>query len=351
MLVKQIVRRVAGWRGIGDYPGTSSYSAARAGQERVRRIDAAHRASDVSDEPTAASFTITKASTGVSLRALSREVRARPHADLTLQLDGPAPGHAGVVRGARRAREAAVEAASRRRRVRTFAKSGGTRWISSPRCCCSTCGRRTRELVDATEVRPAMTRRLTRLPLVGIDGDRRHGGPDPQPRLGLPAMASRRESPTSISFTSSTTATRTWRGSCRRAGSLITCHDLDAFRGVLPGSDGGSMVERALGRRLLEGMQAARKILCGSAATRDAAGRVGGRFPPTASSWCHTACIRRAVREPMPGADREAASLLGPPDGDRVELLHVGSTIPRKRIDVLLQVVAALCAARSATSG
>jgi len=26
LLVKQAVRRVAGWRGIGDYPGTSSYS-------------------------------------------------------------------------------------------------------------------------------------------------------------------------------------------------------------------------------------------------------------------------------------------------------------------------------------
>ena len=35
------------------------------------------------------------------------------------------------------------------------------------------------------------------------------------------------------------------------------------------------------------------------------------------------------------------------PDGNRVELLHVGSTIPRKRIDVLLEVVAALALAAS----
>ena len=51
--------------------------------------------------------------------------------------------------------------------------------------------------------------------------------------------------------------------------SLVTCHDLDAFRGVLPGSAMGSIVERALGRRLLAGMRAARKILCVSAATRN----------------------------------------------------------------------------------
>ena len=35
-------------------------------------------------------------------------------------------------------------------------------------------------------------------------------------------------------------------------------------------------------------------------------------------------------------ADVEAARMLGPRRG--VELLHVGSTIPRKRIDVLLDV-------------
>src|SRR4029079_9960736 len=45
------------------------------------------------------------------------------------------------------------------------------------------------------------------------------------------------------------------------------------------------------------------------------------------------------------GADVEAARLLGPRRG-AIELLHVGSTIPRKRIDVLLEVFAAVRAAR-----
>ncbi len=45
--------------------------------------------------------------------------------------------------------------------------------------------------------------------------------------------------------------------------------------------------------------------------------------------------------EPDPAADRAAARLVASPDG-AIELLHVGSTIPRKRIDVLLRVFAAL---------
>ena len=47
-----------------------------------------------------------------------------------------------------------------------------------------------------------------------------------------------------------------------------------------------------------------------------------------------------------PGAtERLTASRLGPP-GRFVDLLHVGSTIPRKRIDLLLEVFAAVAARR-----
>jgi len=38
-------------------------------------------------------------------------------------------------------------------------------------------------------------------------------------------------------------------------------------------------------------------------------------------------------------ADAKVAQLLGPPTPDTVELLHVGSAIPRKRIDVLLRIL------------
>jgi glycosyltransferase involved in cell wall biosynthesis len=122
---------------------------------------------------------------------------------------------------------------------------------------------------------------------------------------------------------------------------LVTCHDLDAFQGVLPGSDGGSVVARALGRRLLQGLIAATKIVCVSEATRDELLSYG--IVPTARitvvpNGVHPTC------SPWPdaGADREAARLLGPQEAPRPELLHVGSTIARKRIDVLLRVFAVL---------
>jgi len=44
--------------------------------------------------------------------------------------------------------------------------------------------------------------------------------------------------------------------------------------------------------------------------------------------------------QPDPAADAEAMRLLGRKAGETIELLHVGSTIARKRIDVLLRVFA-----------
>ena len=56
--------------------------------------------------------------------------------------------------------------------------------------------------------------------------------------------------------------------------------------------------------------------------------------------------------EPDPAADAEAARLLGPAParpGAPPDLLHVGSNIPRKRVDVLLSVFAEVLRARPAT--
>ena len=195
-------------------------------------------------------------------------------------------------------------------------------------------------LVDATELRPRMARRLTRLPLVGETStadtaDRILNRVWDYPRW-LRSRVADFDLFHIIDHSYAHLATRLPAGR-----SLVTCHDLDAFRGVLPGSDGGSLVERALGRRLLEGMRAARKIVCVSAATRDelvSAAAIPAERVVVVPYGVHPACSPRSE----PDADREAASLLGPAGGDRIELLHVGSTIPRKRVDVLLNVVAAL---------
>ena len=75
--------------------------------------------------------------------------------------------------------------------------------------------------IDATELRPTMVRRLTRLPLIGETttadiADRILNRVWDYPRWIRSAAES------SISSTSSTTATRIWRSTCRRAGRLVT---------------------------------------------------------------------------------------------------------------------------------
>jgi len=122
---------------------------------------------------------------------------------------------------------------------------------------------------------------------------------------------------------------------------VVTCHDLDTFRSVLkPEDEPRSALFRKATRRILSGLQQAAWITCDSAAIRDelfgfeivAPDRVsvvpigvGDGFSPAADE------------EP----DRRAAGLVAARTGT-VELLHVGSAIPRKRIDTLLAVCAAL---------
>ena len=96
-----------------------------------------------------------------------------------------------------------------------------------------------------------------------------------------------------------------------------------------------------MARRTLDGLRKAAWVTCDSSAMRDelldhqlvSAARV-----IVAPLGVHPAC--RA--EPDAEADQEARRLLDTPAGDTINLLHVGSTVPRKRIDLLLQVFAAL---------
>ena len=123
--------------------------------------------------------------------------------------------------------------------------------------------------------------------------------------------------------------------------SLVMCHDIDAFAGVLPGTRAESAIGRVLAKRLLNGLIASRKIVCGSYATRNAliaSGIVPASQIAVVPYGVHPSCRPT----PDPRADQEATKLLGPSDEGCPEILHVGSTIPRKRIDVLLNVFAAL---------
>jgi glycosyltransferase involved in cell wall biosynthesis len=195
-------------------------------------------------------------------------------------------------------------------------------------------------VIDATQIRPSMVRRLTRVPGLG--------------RLSHAATADR-------------IINRVWdyrRTLSQQADdfdlfhivdhsyahlvtvlppgkSLVMCHDVDAFAGVLPAAEGRSMVGRLLGERLLAGLVAATKVVCGSQVTRNAL-LASGVFDPSRVAvvpyGLHPSCTPRADRR----ADELASTYLGASDFTCPEILHVGSTVARKRIDVLLDVVSAL---------
>jgi glycosyltransferase involved in cell wall biosynthesis len=121
----------------------------------------------------------------------------------------------------------------------------------------------------------------------------------------------------------------------------VYCHDLDAFRCLLAsGTERRSPAFRAMARRILAGMRKAARVCCPSVATRDALidnALVSPDCVVVIPNGVHPACSPRRDE----AADAAAARLLGPADPGRAEVLHVGSTIPRKRIDVLLRVFAA----------
>ena len=127
---------------------------------------------------------------------------------------------------------------------------------------------------------------------------------------------------------------------------VVTCHDLDTFRCLLdPASEPRPAPFRLMMRRVLEGFRKAARVACDSAATRDEL--LGhGLFPServaVIPNGVHPAFNAAADCEAAREADREAARLLGEREDGACDLLHVGSTIARKRVDVLLETFAAV---------
>jgi|GEM_PF-150110 len=118
---------------------------------------------------------------------------------------------------------------------------------------------------------------------------------------------------------------------------VITCHDVDAFTD--PPGDGG--LPAFLQSRLVQGMRRAAMVTCDSTVTRDAL------VQASVVSLERTVVVPNGVDEcttPDAALREHGRRLLGPESGP--EILHVASTIPRKRIDVLLDVFAAVAAVR-----
>jgi glycosyltransferase involved in cell wall biosynthesis len=113
---------------------------------------------------------------------------------------------------------------------------------------------------------------------------------------------------------------------------VVTCHDLDAFRSLLePDADRRSAPFRTMTKRIAEGLARAAHVICDTEAIRREL--VAARLVRA----------ERASVVPL-GVDDRFFADAPVEDRDGVDLLHVGSTIRRKRIDVLLRTVAGVAA-------
>lgn len=123
---------------------------------------------------------------------------------------------------------------------------------------------------------------------------------------------------------------------------IISCHDIDTFRCLLePEREPRSRMFRMMTTRILDGLRRAARVSCSSAVTRSdilAHRLVAPERTLMIPPGVHPAC----VPQPDPFCDAETGRLLGPVDAAEPEILHVGSTVARKRIDVLLRVMAAV---------
>lgn len=120
---------------------------------------------------------------------------------------------------------------------------------------------------------------------------------------------------------------------------VVSCHDLDTFRCLIePEAEPRSLLFRRMMGHVLSGLQKAARVTCDSAVIRDEL-LAHKLVEPERVRVIPLGVHPRCSAEANPLADAEAARLLGN-EPEAINLLHVGSTIRRKRIDVLLKVFA-----------
>lgn len=199
-----------------------------------------------------------------------------------------------------------------------------------------------RDTVDATLIRPVMPKRLTRI-----------AGGGPGAPAGIDRIAARfvdypravaaLTAPFDVYHLVDHSYAQLLHG-LPTGQTLVTCHDLDTFRSVLqPEEERRPLPFRWMTRRILSGLRLAAHVACDSEATRGALVSLAG-FPEDRLSVIPNGTDTGGEPEADAAADVEAARMLGP--RHFVELLHVGSTIPRKRIDLLLDIFAGVRQAR-----
>lgn len=120
------------------------------------------------------------------------------------------------------------------------------------------------------------------------------------------------------------------------AKTVVTCHDLDTFRCLLePRVEPRPKWFRAMAQRILNGFLRTAHVICPSNSTRMELVRQGW-FPEDRISVIHPGADPIFFSAPGPRSEQSVAGITG----NEPYLLHVGSTVRRKRLDVLLRVLA-----------
>lgn len=124
---------------------------------------------------------------------------------------------------------------------------------------------------------------------------------------------------------------------------VVMCHDLDAFRDLFDSAAHGwrAWPRRRFARPILEGLLQADRVVTGSNVVHDEfLARYDGRFPADRVTTIPYGVAPEFLAE----STGVAWPIQGLGDATGPLLLHVGSTIPRKRIDVLLEAFAGVIA-------
>jgi glycosyltransferase involved in cell wall biosynthesis len=120
---------------------------------------------------------------------------------------------------------------------------------------------------------------------------------------------------------------------------IVTCHDLDTFHCLIhPAQDARPAWFRAMARHTLEGFRKAAQVICVSEATRRELQHLGW-FRHDQLSVIHSGVHPALNANPSLETDIAFQRLLGE-SSHPIYVLHVGSAVFRKRIDVLLQIFA-----------
>ena len=187
--------------------------------------------------------------------------------------------------------------------------------------------------IAATRLCPPMIRRWTRLPVVGGGsrarlGDRLTGRLWDYPRWLRP----RRGEFDVFHIVDHSYAHLIRELPAERT--IVTCNDTDAFEAARGAAGSRLDLSRLLAGHVLDGISRASHVACISEATRQ--GLIAtGRVDPSRTSVAYLGAHPTCTPVPDVKADADIDRQLG---ARRFEVLHVSSTIPRKRIDILLEV-------------